>query len=604
MTQALGLARNQSTADQAVIANLENKVLAYQQNLYQAQARLQEKIDEFNTISAQNRKLQSEYATAKLKLDHEREVNCRARLAFDTSITSREMSAQLDLLADAGTPAPKFFQGLLEARQKALAEANNRAQKAEVGRATAEAVAKEEDRKSKLLMENMKAQMQEYQQQIDMLKRQVHHPPWSNATSPTANENNNNNRKRQAPPPWQFFAETEEAAGIRPVNPPKKQQKQQPRTNPNFLGGTGAIPRPNKPNTIRILPSRTIGVGGLATKANPRAALELEAEIEGLIGPSSELPSMHPYASNMMPPPPPRERNPPAPAAAAAAAEPTAPDPVAVEAEEAAVEEPQAAAGDVNEGAGPSAAAAEKEHRSKVLEFRERLLKRKQAEAGGAPVHLAVDAPPPPALPTSNALVENNNNNNSNPGVEWGTEVERAAANVDEDDDVIELISDDSEDDEDEEQEPAAAAADGVENNPPAHNNSHPQQQFQQQFHQQQRALPPPSKATIALLAAGPSKIGLAGAPGTSFIRNPKSATTGLKDDAAYIQYGPDGKGGRITIINDRNGRNNNSNRVAPAWGGTLTDHVRENNNGGGNKRAKGGGAAKSKPINQYFGPK
>ena len=129
MTQALGLARNQSTADQAVIANLENKVLAYQQNLYQAQARLQEKIDEFNTISAQNRKLQSEYATAKLKLDHEREVNCRARLAFDTSITSREMSAQLDLLADAGTPAPKFFQGLLEARQKALAEANNRAQK-------------------------------------------------------------------------------------------------------------------------------------------------------------------------------------------------------------------------------------------------------------------------------------------------------------------------------------------------------------------------------------------------------------------------------------------------------------------------------------------
>ena len=55
-------------------------------------------------------------------------------------------------------------------------------------------------------------------------------------------------------------------------------------------------------------------------------------------------------------------------------------------------------------------------------------------------------------------------------------------------------------------------------------------------------------KGAAALLGAGPSKLGMSAAPGSSFIKNRNMATTGLKDDAQFIQHGPDGKGGRVTI--------------------------------------------------------
>ena len=53
-------------------------------------------------------------------------------------------------------------------------------------------------------------------------------------------------------------------------------------------------------------------------------------------------------------------------------------------------------------------------------------------------------------------------------------------------------------------------------------------------------------------LKAGPSRLGVAGAPGPSFLRNPQSATTGLDDQAKYIHTGPDGKGGQVSVY--RNG--------------------------------------------------
>jgi len=50
------------------------------------------------------------------------------------------------------------------------------------------------------------------------------------------------------------------------------------------------------------------------------------------------------------------------------------------------------------------------------------------------------------------------------------------------------------------------------------------------------------------LVAAGPSKLGMAAAPGPSFISRRDRATTGLHDTAQFIQKGPDGKGGISTV--------------------------------------------------------
>ncbi|KAL4531323.1 hypothetical protein Ndes2437A_g08659 [Nannochloris sp. 'desiccata'] len=318
---------------------------------------------------------------------------------------------------------------------------------------------------------------------------------------------------------------------------------------------------------------------------------------------------MHPYAPIMPPPPAPKRGNIPAPMMASV----PEPEPMVV-VEAAAAEQPHVAGGEViykgaaavpasDAGPGPNVAADGKS-RSTLVAFRKRLLERKQAEAGGAPFKVTAAAPPPPALRTlpSAAVVDDINAPNSNPGpIEWGTEVENAAAIINEEEDVIELISDSEEEEEVLAAAPAAKPVEGVENDPRALNNNN-----------NQHRRPLPSKATISFLAAGPSKIALASAPGTSFIRDPKFATTGLKDDATYIHSGPDGKGGRVTVYNGQQ-RNTNSNR-APAWGGTITDRVagRGGDGGGGgdgngfSKRVKGGSAASgsSKPINQYFGPK
>ncbi|KAH7620629.1 hypothetical protein NADE_003243 [Nannochloris sp. 'desiccata'] len=578
MGRTLAGARSQSTADRTEIIELQNQVQSYTQALREGSVRLQKALDDYNATAAQNRRLQNEYASAKLNLEHEKSANSRARLAFDTSISSRELSAQLALLAASGNHPPDYFQKLLEARNKAFTEANIRAHKAEVARATAEASAREESRKMKLQIEHMKAQMEEYQMQLRALKEQQQRQQRQQPSSTTTNANTT---KRPAPPAWLLDAQTEAAAGIRPIAQPKKQ----------------------------LITSRTVGICGLATKANPRAGMELEAEIEGLIGPSSELPSMHPYAPIMPPPPAPQRGNIPAPMMESV----PEPEPMVV-VEAAAAEQPHVAGGEViykgaaavpasDAGPGPNVAADGKS-RSTLLAFRKRLLERKQAEAGGAPFKVTAAAPPPPALRTlpSAAVVDDINAPNSNPGpIEWGTEVENAAAIINEEEDVIELISDSEEEEEVLAAAPAAKPVEGVENDPRALNNNN-----------NQHRRPLPSKATISFLAAGPSKIALASAPGTSFIRDPKFATTGLKDDATYIHSGPDGKGGRVTVYNGQQ-RNTNSNR-APAWGGTITDRVagRGGDGGGGgdgngfSKRVKGGSAASgsSKPINQYFGPK
>jgi hypothetical protein len=598
-------ARMQSTADQAEIAELKTALLSYYQLLEEHKIRLQRAIDENNTTAAQNRKLQNEYKTAKLNLEREKSANSRARVVFDTSLSSRELAAQLHLLAEAGTPAPDFFLKLFDVRNKALGEANIRAQKAETARATAEASAREETRKMKVQIENMKAQMEEYQAQQQTLRHQLQqqqqqqqqHPPCNGTAAAT----NDFNRKRQAPLAWLGDTETtQERAGVRPIVQPRKHQ---------------------------IISGRNIGIGGLATKANPRAALELEEVVKGLIGPSSELPSMHTTSSTsahginfMMPPPPPKQQQ------KKKKESVSIQDPPPPElAEEEVVEEPPAAGAgaelnihnnDDDDAPGPSvaaaaaaAAAAGDKANSKLLEFRRRLLERKQAHAGGRPVQLAAAAPPPPAPPAA-ALVDNNNDSNSNPGpIEWGTEGENAAANLDEEEDVIELISDSEgedveldfeiETDDDAAAAPAPVPTAGIENHPPTQLNNTNNNQHHQR--------PPPSKPTISLLAAGPSKIALHSAPGTSFIRNPQFATTGLKDDGKYINCGPDGKGGRAVAY--KNGKQQNNNTRVPAWGGgVITDHVKSAGGGGGgagngnHKRAKGGaGAGASKPINQYF---
>jgi len=567
MGRTLEGARSQSTADRTEINELQNQVRIYTQALQEKSVRLQKALDDYNATAAQNRRLQNEYASAKLNLEHEKSANSRARVTFDTSISSRELSAQLALLAASGNQPPDYFQKLLEARNKAFNEANIRAHRAEVARASAEASTREESRKMKLQIENMKAQMEEYQTQLRTLKEQQQ-PSSKNTT-------NGHNRKRTAPPAWLLDAQTEAAAGIRPIAQPRKQ----------------------------LVSSRTIGIGGLATKANPRAAMELDAEIEGLIGPSSELPSMHPYAPIMPPPAAPQRRNVPAPVMA------PLPAPEAVAAVEtaaaAAAEQPQGVVGEVidndvaavpasDAGPGPSVAADDKS-RSTLLAFRKRLLERKQAEAGGALVQLAAAAPPPSA-PSPAALGEGNNDNNSNPGpIEWGTEEENASAFMDDEEDVIELISDSEE-----EEELVAYPVQGIENDACALNSN--SNNIERPPH------PPPIKATISFLAAGPSKIALASAPGTSFIRDPKFATTGLKDDATFIHSGPDGKGGRAIVYNGQQ-RNNNTRR--PVWGGAITDHVTGRGGvgagSGSGKRTKGGSAANngsSKSINQYFGPK
>jgi hypothetical protein len=593
MSRTLAMARQQAIADQTEIANLQNQIQSCTQELQQTSLRLQTKINELNNIAAQNKKLQSEFKTAKLNLEREKAGNSLARLAYDTSLTSRELAVQLELLADAGNPPPSFFHGLLQARNKALADSNNRAKKADTARATAEASAKEESKKLHLQIQNLKAQVEEYQNQLHSLQQQHQQSTQIN------------NRKRSAPPPtWQQQQQVD--GDFEEFNQPRKQQKQQQQNNPNFL--RTAVPPASKPPS-RVVSSRTIGIGGLATKANPRAAVELEAEIEGLIGPSSELPSMHFNVHSMMPPPaqpPPSRRrvnvnnnNPrsnavePLPVVAA----------VDEEDEEGAarvLEPPLVAEVDLPDksntidpdpsGIAPHAAP---DYREQV---RQRLLARKQAEAGDAPLQLAASAPPPPLS------VSNGENPDS---IEWGTEVENAAADVDEEEDVIELIDSDEEETLEERSLPAAAPAPAAKDKPAVHGVENDPRVLNQ--HPQQRPLP--SKATISFLAAGPSKIAHAGAPGTSFIKDPKFATTGLKDDATYIRCGPDGRGGRTTHYT---GNKMNNNR-APAWGGgVITDHVPRaggcsgasgSGSGGQAKRVKGGNAGGSKPISKYFGP-
>lgn len=50
------------------------------------------------------------------------------------------------------------------------------------------------------------------------------------------------------------------------------------------------------------------------------------------------------------------------------------------------------------------------------------------------------------------------------------------------------------------------------------------------------------------LVHAGPSRLGLAAAPGSSFIRRAEFANTGFSDDAAFIHKAPNGRGGSVTL--------------------------------------------------------
>jgi hypothetical protein len=77
-------------------------------------------------------------------------------------------------------------------------------------------------------------------------------------------------------------------------------------------------------------------------------------------------------------------------------------------------------------------------------------------------------------------------------------------------------------------------------------------------------------------------------APGTSFIRNPQLATTGLQDGGRYIQRGPDGRGGVTTIYHGGAGQGGGGGARA-GWGNQpAAKKAKRGGGGGGGKLAPG----------------
>lgn len=81
------------------------------------------------------------------KLELERNVSARLRIAMDTQLTGEALGAQLRNLAEAGSVPPNWFQSMLETRNIMLEKANRRAERAEMERSAAEAGAREETKR-------------------------------------------------------------------------------------------------------------------------------------------------------------------------------------------------------------------------------------------------------------------------------------------------------------------------------------------------------------------------------------------------------------------------------------------------------------------------
>lgn len=105
--------------------------------------RLEGAIKEASSLASKFERLQKECHNLRVRLDHEKIVSSRLKVAIDPFLVGSDLSRMLTDMAAAGSPAPDYFKKLLESRNKALLEANNRAQRAESANATSQAHAKE-----------------------------------------------------------------------------------------------------------------------------------------------------------------------------------------------------------------------------------------------------------------------------------------------------------------------------------------------------------------------------------------------------------------------------------------------------------------------------
>jgi len=106
-------------------------------------ARLEAAIKEASSLTSKFERLQKECHNLRVRLDHEKIVSSRLKVAIDPFLVGSDLSRMLADMAAAGSPAPDYFKKLLESRNKALLEANNRAQRAESANVTSQAHAKD-----------------------------------------------------------------------------------------------------------------------------------------------------------------------------------------------------------------------------------------------------------------------------------------------------------------------------------------------------------------------------------------------------------------------------------------------------------------------------
>jgi len=112
-------------------------------SLEKKDSRLEGAIKEASSLTSKFERLQKECHNLRVRLDHEKIVSSRLKVAIDPFLVGSDLSRMLTDMAAAGSPAPDYFKKLLESRNKALLEANNRAQRAESDNVTSQAHAKD-----------------------------------------------------------------------------------------------------------------------------------------------------------------------------------------------------------------------------------------------------------------------------------------------------------------------------------------------------------------------------------------------------------------------------------------------------------------------------
>lgn len=429
-----------------------------------------------------------------MKLEHEKLANARLVVAIDPHLLGQSLAAQLKNMVAAGSPVPDYFQRMLETRNRALVDANTRAAKAEAARATAEAERTNETRKLKQRIEELQIELEEMKEKA-------------------------NSRVERGP-------QVERAGRIAPLD------------NSNAANGGGG--GGDMPHSRGAPSNEAFKNSGPSSKRVGKTTIA---------APADEEPA---WLSDLMPDL--MQSKPAAPKSAPAV--------------EFSKKVPPAAHDKAPINKATDAPAAP---RCSLREYRARML---AGEQGLPPLPLApaVALQIPALHPQNDApeqledeveiCMEDEENaalvDEYRAPLEWGRTVEEAVCRgEEEDDDLIEIISDSEggEDATEDENRDLTASRDPFTSLPCSLENDVSRGSNGLKSNGISRPAPAPAAGVgVALLGAGPSRLGMSAAPGASFIKDRNLATTGLKDDAQYIQHGPDGKGGRLTFCRGQGG--------------------------------------------------